>query len=92
MHITTELFNDLIKSPERGISAIDANQIKALQHRFPYCEIIYNLSLLKANATNDINFTETFKMNFGMYIGYNTLVNHLGERNISYSIVFGTNF
>ena len=31
-------------------------------------------------------------MNFGMYVGYNTLVNDLGERNISYSIVFGTNF
>ena len=40
----------------------------------------------------DINFTETFKMNFGFYVGYNTLVNDLGERNISYSIVFGTNF
>jgi len=40
----------------------------------------------------DFKFTETFKMNFGMYLGYNTLVNDIGERNISYSIVFGTNF
>ena len=40
----------------------------------------------------DINFTETFKMNFGFNVGYNTLVNDLGERNINYSIVFGTNF
>jgi len=40
----------------------------------------------------DVNFTETFKMNFGFNVGYNTLVNDLGERNISYSIVFGTNF
>ena len=31
-------------------------------------------------------------MNFGFYVGYNTLVNDLGERNISYSIIFGTNF
>ena len=48
--------------------------------------------LIYPGASIDINFTETFKMNFGMYIGYNTLVNDLGERNISYSIVFGTNF
>ena len=40
----------------------------------------------------DINFTETFKMNFGFNVGYNTLVNDLGERNINYSIIFGTNF
>ena len=45
-----------------------------------------------SNVSIDINFTETFKMNFGFYVGYNTLVNDLGERNISYSIVFGTNF
>ena len=48
--------------------------------------------LIYPGASIDINFTETFKMNLGMYIGYNTLVNDLGERNISYSIVFGTNF
>jgi hypothetical protein len=48
--------------------------------------------LIYPGASIDINFTETFKMNFGFYIGYNTLVNDLGERNISYSIVFGTNF
>jgi|TARA_R110000796_G_scaffold155376_1_gene272058 hypothetical protein len=40
----------------------------------------------------DFNFTETFKMNFGFYVGYNTLVNDIGKRNISYSIIFGTNF
>jgi len=48
--------------------------------------------LIYPGASIDINFTETFKMNFGFYVGYNTLVNDLGERNISYSIVFGTNF
>jgi hypothetical protein len=48
--------------------------------------------LIYPGASIDINFTETFKMNFGFNIGYNTLVNDLGERNISYSIVFGTNF
>jgi hypothetical protein len=48
--------------------------------------------LVYPGASIDINFTETFKMNFGFYIGYNTLVNDLGERNISYSLVFGTNF
>ena len=48
--------------------------------------------LIYPGASVDINFTETFKMNFGFNIGYNTLVNDLGERNISYSIIFGTNF
>jgi hypothetical protein len=48
--------------------------------------------LIYPGASIDINFTETFKMNFGFNVGYNTLVNDLGERNISYSIVFGTNF
>ena len=48
--------------------------------------------LIYPGASIDINFTETFKMNFGFYVGYNTLVNDIGERNISYSIVFGTNF
>ena len=40
----------------------------------------------------DFKFTETFKMNFGFNVGYNTLVNDLGKRNINYSIIFGTNF
>ena len=40
----------------------------------------------------DIPFTETFKMNFGFNVGINTLVNDLGKRNITYSLVFGTNF
>ena len=40
----------------------------------------------------DIPFTETFKMNFGFNVGINTLVNDLGRRNITYSLVFGTNF
>lgn len=40
----------------------------------------------------DFNLTRTFKINLGFYVGYNTLVNDLGERNISYSLVFGTNF
>ena len=58
MHITKEIFNDLIKSPERIIKTIDNRQIRELQYKFPYCEVIYNLSLLKSNETNDINFTE----------------------------------
>jgi len=40
----------------------------------------------------DFKVTNTFKMNLGFYVGYNTLVNDLGERNINYSIVFGANF
>ena len=48
--------------------------------------------LLYPGLNIDFKFTETFKLNLGFYVGYNTLVNDLGERNINYSIIFGANF
>jgi len=48
--------------------------------------------LLYPGFNIDFKFTETFKINLGFNVGYNTLVNDLGERNINYSIVFGANF
>jgi len=40
----------------------------------------------------DIPFGQSFKLNVGLNIGYNTLVNDLGDRNVTYSLVIGTNF
>ena len=40
----------------------------------------------------DIPFGQSFKLNVGFNIGYNTLVNDLGDRNVTYSLVIGTNF
>ena len=59
MHITKDIFNAIIKSPESYIENIKNSQIIELKNKFPYCEIIHNLSLLRSHITNDINFTET---------------------------------
>ena len=56
--MTKEEFNYLTKSPKNRIRNTDMATIRKLQKKFPYCEIIYNLSLLQAELTNDINFTE----------------------------------
>ena len=59
MHITKDIFNTIIKSPKIQIKNIEHSQILELKEKFPYCEIIHNLSLLKVYTTNNINFPET---------------------------------
>jgi len=56
--MTKEEFNYLIKSPKKRVRKTNVETIQNLQTQFPYCEIIYNLSLLQAQVTDDINFTE----------------------------------
>ena len=56
--MTKEEFNYLIKSPKTRIQKTNLDTIKDLKKQFPYCEIIYNLSLLKSDIIADINFTE----------------------------------
>ena len=56
--MTNKEFNLLIKSPKKNINNIDIKQIESLKAQFPYCEIIHNLSLLKANSIDDINFSK----------------------------------
>ena len=58
MHITKDIFNTIITSPKIQIKNIEHSQILQLKEKFPYCEIIHNLSLLKAHITNNINFPE----------------------------------
>ena len=51
-------FNNLISSLNKNIKLIDNNKIHAIKRKFPYCEVIHNISLLKAHAENDINFSD----------------------------------
>ena len=65
-HITKDIFNAIIESTENQIKNIENSQIIELQNKFPYCEIIHNISLLKAHFNNDINFTTTLAKS-GLY-------------------------
>tara|TARA_B100000902_G_C27231445_1_gene875033 strand:- start:731 stop:1261 length:531 start_codon:yes stop_codon:yes gene_type:complete len=56
--MTNKEFNLLIKSPKKNIKNIDTKQIDYLKLQFPYCEIIHDLSLLKANEIDDIKFSK----------------------------------
>ena len=51
-------FNYLIKTPYLNIKSLNEGDIQSLKKKFPYCETIYNLSLIKAHGVDDINFTE----------------------------------
>ena len=44
MYITKDIFNTIIKSPKIQIKNIEHAQILELKEKFPYCEIIHNLS------------------------------------------------
>tara|TARA_Y100000994_G_scaffold18816_1_gene13809 strand:- start:79 stop:615 length:537 start_codon:yes stop_codon:yes gene_type:complete len=59
MDITKDIFNTVIKSPNTSINNIKNPHILELKAKFPYCELIHNLSLLKAHKTNNITFTDT---------------------------------
>ncbi|MBF25362.1 MAG: hypothetical protein CMP49_02445 [Flavobacteriales bacterium] len=56
--MTNQEFNLLIKGPKENLNNIDLKQIENLKSQFPYCENIHNLSLLKANALDDIKFNK----------------------------------
>ena len=51
-------FNYLITPPHLNIKSLNEGDIQSLKKKFPYCETIYNLSLIKAHGVDDINFTE----------------------------------
>ena len=56
--ITKLQFNNLIKAPKKYINNIKNSEFNKLKNQFPYCEIIYNISLIKSHLTKDINFTK----------------------------------
>ena len=53
-----QIFNNFIKNPKQNSDAISRKEVKSLKEKFPYCEIIHNMLLLKAHVKNDINFNE----------------------------------
>ena len=57
--MTKKKFNNLVQSPKKHIKNIHISEIELLKKQFPYSEVIHNLSLLKVNYLDDINFTET---------------------------------
>ena len=50
--------NKIITNPEKSISKISKKEIIEIKEKFPYCEIIHYISLLKSRIEQDINFTE----------------------------------
>ena len=53
-----EDFNNLINSLDEEINVIDKSIINTIKAKFPYCEIIHNISFLKAHVEKDINFSD----------------------------------
>ena len=51
-------FNYLITPPHLNIKSLNEGDIHSLKKKFPYCETIYNLYIIKAHGVDDINFTE----------------------------------
>ena len=64
--ITKIEFNHLIKSPKKYLENLDLEQIIDLKNQFRYCEIIYNIFLLKSHLINDVNFTKNLTI-VGLY-------------------------
>tara|TARA_B100001250_G_scaffold403745_1_gene418713 strand:+ start:19 stop:549 length:531 start_codon:yes stop_codon:yes gene_type:complete len=54
-------FNNLITSPQKNLHSITKKTINSWLEKFPYCEIIHQLDLLKAKENNDIEFDEKLK-------------------------------
>jgi len=48
--------------------------------------------ILMPTLSFDFQLSQAFKVNLGFSMGYNTVVNDYGERNMTYAIMFGTYF
>ena len=62
------IFNTLIKKPVKNISNTNKSEINQLKKKFPYCELIHNISLIKASVDKDINFNEILSLS-SLYSG-----------------------
>ena len=51
-------FNNFIKNPKENTNSISKKEAESLKEKFPYCEIIHNILLLKSHIKNDIHFNE----------------------------------
>ncbi len=48
--------------------------------------------ILMPTISFDFQLSQAFKVNLGFSMGYNTVVNDYGDRNVTYAIMFGTYF
>ncbi|MAQ31115.1 MAG: hypothetical protein CMD26_00040 [Flavobacteriales bacterium] len=51
-------FNNLIKSRKNLFNNLNNTELISVKKQFPYCEIIYNIVLIKAYLNNDLNFND----------------------------------
>tara|TARA_Y100000766_G_scaffold259104_1_gene247838 strand:- start:218 stop:745 length:528 start_codon:yes stop_codon:yes gene_type:complete len=56
------IFNTLIKNPKKKIDNTSKDEVNQLKIKFPYCELIHNLSLIQASLDDDINFNEVLSL------------------------------
>ena len=56
------IFNTLIKNPKKKIDNTSKDEVNQLKNKFPYCELIHNLSLIQASLDDDINFNEVLSL------------------------------
>ena len=52
------IFNNLIQNPKQHIAKLEYEVIEDIQKKFPYCEIIHTINLLKAFAIQRIDLEE----------------------------------
>jgi len=53
-----ELFNKLTSNLIDTIDLVSLNELNIVKEKFPYCEIIHNILLLKSHQKSDLNFGE----------------------------------
>ena len=53
-----ELFNKLTSNLIDSIDLVTLNELNIVKEKFPYCEIIHNILLLKSHQKSDLNFRE----------------------------------
>ena len=61
LNMKTTQFNQLIKSPTTQLQHVTKTTLNSWLKKFPYCEIIYQIDLLKAKKNNDIDFDEKIR-------------------------------
>jgi len=49
-------FNNLIKSRKNLLDNLKNTELKSVKNKFPYCEILHNITLIKAHLNNDLDF------------------------------------
>ena len=57
-----DIFNIIIANPKKNLTNTCRDEIDLLKTKFPYCELIHNISLIQASHEGDINFNEILSL------------------------------